>query len=415
MIIGHQKQLNYLKRMAESGKIPHALLFSGQEKLGKKTIALEFISRLFEEPGVPKILGGRHPDFILIEPQGKQIQIDQIRDLSWRLSLKPIKAQLKAAIIDESHSMTREAQNCFLKTLEEPKGNTLLILVTEKPNFLLPTIISRCQIIKFYPVKKDEIERYLKNQGGSSKGEIEEIAKISQGRPGRAVELASSKEKFEFYKKRTKELDEILNSNLATRFQYAKDLSRQENLREILEIWLNYFRNIFIKNCSSATELPKEAKVKMRTKFSSPTELPKEAKVKKRTSSSSPTELPKEAKVKKRTSSSSPTELPKEAKVKMRTKFSSPTEPQRGEGGDEGKLRGRQTSSTSLEHLKNILQQIQRAIYLISTTNINPRLALEILMLELQHPASERGRENPSVAEWQRGERRSDSFFAPPV
>jgi len=311
MIIGHQKQLNYLKRMAESGKIPHALLFSGQKKLGKKTIALEFISWLFEEPGVPKILG--HPDFILIEPQEKhpeaersslrgspapssalvrgQIQINQIRDLSWRLSLKPIKAKLKAVIIDEAHSMTPEAQNCFLKTLEEPKGNTILILITEKPNFLLPTIVSRCQIIKFYPVKKDEIERYLKNQEGLSKEEIEEILEIAQGRPGRAVELAFAKEKFEFYKKRTKELAKIFNSNLSSRFQYAKEISTKENLQEILEIWLNYFRNIFIKNCSTP----------------------------------------------------------------------------------------------SAKHLGNILQQIQRTIYLISTTNVNPRLALEILMMNFDY------------------------------
>jgi len=311
MIIGHQKQLNYLKRMAESGKIPHALLFSGQKKLGKKTIALEFISWLFEEPGVPKILG--HPDFILIEPQEKhpeaersslrgspapssalvrgQIQINQIRDLSWRLSLKPIKAKLKAVIIDEAHSMTPEAQNCFLKTLEEPKGNTILILITEKPNFLLPTIVSRCQIIKFYPVKKDEIERYLKNQEGLSKEEIEEILEIAQGRPGRAVELAFAKEKFEFYKKRMKELAKIFNSNLSSRFQYAKEISTKENLQEILEIWLNYFRNIFIKNCSTP----------------------------------------------------------------------------------------------SAKHLGNILQQIQRTIYLISTTNVNPRLALEILMMNFDY------------------------------
>jgi len=311
MLIGHQKQLNYLKRIAESGKIPHALLFSGQKKLGKKTIASEFIFWLFEEPGVPKILG--HPDFILIEPQEKhpeaersslrgspapssalvrgQIQINQIRDLSWRLSLKPIKAKLKAVIIDEAHSMTPEAQNCFLKTLEEPKGNTILILITEKPNFLLPTIVSRCQIIKFYPVKKDEIERYLKNQEGLSEGEIEEILEIAQGRPGRAVELAFAKEKFEFYKKRTKELAKIFNSNLSSRFQYAKEISTKENLQEILEIWLNYFRNIFIKNCSTP----------------------------------------------------------------------------------------------SAKHLGNILQQIQRTIYLISTTNVNPRLALEILMMNFDY------------------------------
>jgi len=307
VIIGHQKQLNYLKRMAESGKIPHALLFSGEAQLGKKTIALEFISWLFG--GNPLL----HPDFILIEPQEKQIQIGQIRDLAFRLSLKPIKAPLKATIIDESHSMTPEAQNCFLKTLEEPKGNTLLILITQLPHFLLPTIVSRCQSIKFYPVKNDEIERYLKNQEGLSDREveenefssspfavareIEEILKISQGRPGRAVELASSKEKFEFYKKRMKELANLFNSNLSSRFQYAKEISTKENLQEILEIWLNYFRNIFIKNCST----------------------------------------------------------------------------------------------TSLEHLENILQQIQRTIYLISTTNVNPRLALEILMMNFDYPSVSEG------------------------
>lgn len=310
MLIGHQKQLNYLKKMTESGKIPHALLFSGENKLGKKMIALGFISRLFG--GNPLL----HPDFILIEPQAKQIQIGQIRDLAFRLSLKPIKAQLKATIIDESHSMTPEAQNCFLKTLEEPKGNTLLILITEKPHFLLPTIVSRCQSIKFYPVKNDEIGRYLKNQEGLSDREIEEILKISQGRPGRAVELASSKEKFEFYKKRIKELGKLFNSNLSSRFQCAEEISTKENLQEILEIWLNYFRNIFIKNCSSP----------------------------------------------------------------------------------------------DVKHLENILQQIQRTIYLISTTNVNPRLALEILMMNFDYPSGSEGRRRgfilfdyPSVSEgWKR-------------
>jgi DNA polymerase-3 subunit delta' len=288
MIIGHQKQLNYLEKMAESEKIPQALLFSGESQLGKKTIALEFISRLLGEPSA-KILGGGHPDFILIQPIERQITIEQMRELNWRISLKPFKSKIKTAIIDSAHSMTPEAQNCFLKTLEEPNGNTLLILVTDKPHFLLPTIVSRCQIIKFYPVKNDEIDRYLKNQEGLSDREIEEILKISQGRPGRAVELAGSKEKFEFYKKRIKELTNLFNLNLFSRFQYAKEISTEENLQEILEIWLNYFRNDFIKNCST----------------------------------------------------------------------------------------------TGVEYFKNILQEIQRTIYLISTTNVNPRLALEILMLEL--------------------------------
>ena len=170
MVIGHQKQWQYLKRMVDSGKIPQALLFSGQEKLGKKKVALEFISLLFKESPIG------HPDFLLIEPKERQIKIDQIRDLSWRLSLKPIKSFLKAAIIDQAHLMTIEAQNCFLKTLEEPRGETILILITEYPNFLLPTILSRCEILKFYPVKNEELRKFLIEKG-IEKEKIEKILK----------------------------------------------------------------------------------------------------------------------------------------------------------------------------------------------------------------------------------------------
>ncbi len=139
-IIGHQKQQQFLKTIVESNNIPHALLFSGQNKLGKKTVALGLISSLFRE----KL--SNHPDFILVEPKARyskserssvqgKIQISQIRDLNWRLSLKPIRAPLFGVIIDKAHLMTKEAQNCFLKTLEEPKSRTLLILNTEYPNF----------------------------------------------------------------------------------------------------------------------------------------------------------------------------------------------------------------------------------------------------------------------------------------
>jgi len=288
MIIGHQKQLSYLKRMVESGRLPHALLFSGQEKLGKKTIALDLISQLFKETP-NRLLGGSHPDFIFLSPiqEVRQIHINQIRELSWRLSLKPIRTNLIAAIIDQAHLMTSEAQNCFLKTLEEPKGNSLLILITEYPHFLLPTILSRCEIIKFYPVKKKLISDFLEKKE-VLKEKIEKICQISLGRPGLAIDFLENPKKLEERENRERELIRISNSNLVNRFEYIKELAQQENLKETLEIWLNYFRSVFIKNYSS----------------------------------------------------------------------------------------------TSLEHLKNILQQIQKTIFLISTTNINQRLALEILMLE---------------------------------
>lgn len=247
MIIGHKKQQQFLKKIIASGKIPHALLFTGPEGIGKKTIAQKVISDIF---------GGnilRHPDFILIEPEGKQIKISQIRDLNWRLSLKPIKAPFVSVLIQNAHLMTREAQNCFLKTLEEPKAETVLILITQHPNFLLPTIVSRCEIIKFYPPKEKEIRDYLQERG-AKKEEIEKILKLSLGRPGLAVKLFENPQQLKEREEILKEFIKMPKSSLALRFNYAQKLSKKENLREVLDIWLSYFRNILISQKNKVEE-----------------------------------------------------------------------------------------------------------------------------------------------------------------
>ena len=293
MIIGHQKQWQFLRKSLELGKLSHAYLFSGETQLGKKNLALEFA----------KLINGEnfdfgHPDLILIEPyEGREIQIIQIRELIQKLSLKPYSAFLKVAMIDQAHLMNSEAQNCFLKTLEEPKGNTILILITEAPETLFPTIRSRCEIIKFYPVKISEIENYLESQG-ISKEKSKAIARLSLGRPGLAIDFLTNPQKLENQKKIIEELIKISSgkTSLSLRFQYAKDLVMNPELSEILNIWLSYFRTLLLEQF-----LPPEVK-------------------------------------------------------KPEYPFSK---------------------------LKNIIKQIQNTIFLISTKNINPRLALEILMLEL--------------------------------
>jgi len=293
MIIGHQKQWQFLRKSLELGKRAHAYLFSGETQLGKKKFALEFA----------KLINGEnfdfgHPDLILIEPyEGREIQIIQIRELIQKLSLKPYSAFLKVAMIDQAHLMNSEAQNCFLKTLEEPKGNTILILITEAPETLFPTIRSRCEIIKFYPVKISEIENYLESQG-ISKEKSKAIARLSLGRPGLAIDFLTNPQKLENQKKIIEELIKISSgkTSLSLRFQYAKDLVMNPELSEILNIWLSYFRTLLLEQF-----LPPEVK-------------------------------------------------------KPEYPFSK---------------------------LKNIIKQIQNTIFLISTKNINPRLALEILMLQL--------------------------------
>jgi len=318
MIIGHQKQWRFLKKSVELGKISHAYLFCGEERLGKKRIALEFVKLI---NGGNFDLG--HPDLILIEPPTKnlvvgEIQIAQIRELIRKLSLKPYSAPFKVALIDQAHLMTKEAQHSFLKTLEEPKGRTILILITETPERLLATISSRCEIIKFSPVKEVEIKSYLREK--LSDKDCEETSKFCLGRPGEAVDFVSDPKRLENRKKIIKELIKISNSGLASRFQFAKELSKESNLKEILEIWLSYFRNVLISKIENPNLYPNYG-------------------------------------AHRRWDSNPPTTLL------------------------EGTSGGGRVSSFS--KLKNILSQIQNTSFLISTTNINSRLALEILMLEL--------------------------------
>ncbi len=304
MIIGHQRQWNYLKKIIDSKKIPHALIFSGESKLGKKTLAFEFIKLLFGKDA--KYLQ-RHPDFFLVEPAENEIQIAQIRELIWKLSLKASLAPIKAAIIDQAHLMNEEAQNCFLKTLEEPKGDTVLILITEYPEFLFPTILSRCENLKFYPVKNTEVENYLKSQ--DIKGEkIKEIMGAAEGKPGLAIDFFLNPQKLEGRIQRKKELQKLLKSHLSYRFQYAKEISKEADLKEILDIWLSYFRD----NLLSQLALRKPESLNKLTL-------------------------------------------------------------QR----DSGLMLSR------VEALKNIIRKIQNTYFLISTTNINSRLAIDLLMLEI--------------------------------
>jgi len=242
MIVGHQKQWQFLRKSVEIGRTSHAYLFVGQAQLGKKTLAIEFVEWLFNE----NIQGKQHPDFIFVEPQKGEIQISQIREFIRRLSFKPLLSPFKAAIIDQAHCMNQEAQNCLLKTLEEPKGRAILILITEYPEILFPTILSRCEIIKFYPVRKIEIKKYLESQGIPNK-EIEELIRSSMGRPGVVIDFISDPRKLENQRKTIKDLIKFSNSELSTRFQYVKDLSQDpQSLRKILDIWLRYFRNVLL-------------------------------------------------------------------------------------------------------------------------------------------------------------------------
>ena len=258
MIIGHQKQSQFLKKTLQLNRLSHAYLFSGLESLGKRTLALEFVKLINCEKDKESpcqqcrmckmISNNNFPDLLIIKPKEQNsIQISQIRELQHFLSFRSYYGLWKAVILDEAEKMTPAAQSCLLKTLEEAKGKVLLILISSHPEMLLPTIYSRCQIIKFFPVSRIEIKNYLVGQGVSEK-KAERLSNISQGKPGRAVDFLLNPEKLEKETKILKEILDVCNSGLASRFQYVKSINQNGMLIGVLEVLQRYFRYIlFLK------------------------------------------------------------------------------------------------------------------------------------------------------------------------
>ncbi len=298
MIIGHQKQRQFLKNSFELGRLSHAYLFSGPANIGKKKTAIEFVKFLNCESNGKKpcdncvscqsIEKGIYPDFILIDQKNiddnaesvdnkdkvakskEEIKIDTIRNLEYCFNLSPSVSFIKSVVIDNAHLMTTQAQNCFLKTLEEPKGTALFIFITEYPEFILPTILSRVQKIKFFLPKENEIENYLTKQNISD-AKIKDIINLCSQRPGLAMNFLKDEKKLEYTKEKINEFDKIRGSNLSVRFEYAKQMSNYSNekINEILDIWLTRARKILLEKSetNSLQQLEKIIENIFRTRF----------------------------------------------------------------------------------------------------------------------------------------------------
>ena len=217
MAVESQKQWDFLQKSAELGKIAHAYLFYGEESSGKKELALEFVRLINCETRGSKpcracrtcreIERGTSPDLFLIEPEGGEIKINRIRELHSRLALRSYSSPYKTAVISRAHTLNGEAQSAFLKLLEEPKGKTVFLLLTEYPEMLLPTILSRVERIRISP-------------SSSKKLNMASCEKIAS------------------------ELEALGKNDLFWRFAYAKKMTEdQEELERKLSVWLAYFRD----------------------------------------------------------------------------------------------------------------------------------------------------------------------------
>ncbi|MBA4391434.1 MAG: DNA polymerase III subunit delta' [Syntrophus sp. (in: bacteria)] len=190
-IIGHEKPKNLLRMFLEHKNIPHAFLFYGQEGIGKKLIAKEFIKYLFCETAsacgecrpCKKIQGGNHPDLITIEGEDS-IGIDQSRMLSKEIYEYPYESEKRAIILDRAERLTHEAANALLKTLEEPPPFNHFFLITSAEQEVPLTIRSRCTRVFFTPLVREQLKQFFLMKTDADEERADLLARISYGSIG---------------------------------------------------------------------------------------------------------------------------------------------------------------------------------------------------------------------------------------
>lgn len=265
MIIGHTKQRKFFENIKEKKTIPHAFIFSGEEKIGKKLIAKEISMSLnclalsdkpcYNCKSCIEIEKGIYKDVCLIEDK-TEIKISDIKNLINNLSYKTDSSNFKIGIIDNAHLMTKDAQNCFLKTLEEPTERTLFFLITKYPDLLLKTIISRSWKIKFFPLNKEEIKNYL-IKSGASNTRLERISNISFGCPGIAIDLLKDENKEKNRDLTILEIDKIIKSSIFERLQYSKKVTEEESIGDFFDLLIYSLRNKIFNSFNMKEDIKK--------------------------------------------------------------------------------------------------------------------------------------------------------------
>lgn len=240
-LIGNQKVKETLIKSIISNRISHSYMFIGTEGIGKALFAKEFAKAILclEESkycnnckSCIEFSSDNNPDYVYIEPEETKIKIDQIRNMQLKVAEKPIISNKKVYIINDAETMTQEAQNCLLKTLEEPPEYVTIILIGSSENNFLTTIKSRCTKIHFDKISNKEIKNYLEEKF-EIKDIEDELLEIADGSLKKAIELKENKETYELLEKIINDID---NHDIIDILNMANELYKsKETIFEILE------------------------------------------------------------------------------------------------------------------------------------------------------------------------------------
>jgi DNA polymerase-3 subunit delta' len=260
---GHERAREFLRAALAHDRLPHALLFTGVDGIGKHALALAFVARLqCERDGEDacgecsccrQIAAASHPDvqLLAVTPGKKEIGIERIRELKRFMQLQPMRGRAKVAIVDEAHRLTIPAQNALLKVLEEPPARSFLFLVSSNPGALLATVRSRCQRLQFAPLSTDVVVDILTATSKIDAAAARELALLSEGSPGRAqtLEACLAGVSRETWRQRLAGVEEAGYVRLA---RMANELSSPESQVAVkLEMLLSDLRDQAVDNVSA--------------------------------------------------------------------------------------------------------------------------------------------------------------------
>ena len=285
-IVGQERAIKILTKSLKENKISSSYIFVGSEGTGKKLTAIEFtkavnclnLNKNLEAcedcQSCNEISKQCSPDLKIVETTKGLIKIDQIREIRKEIELKPFRSKKKVYIINKTEKMTLEASNCLLKTIEEPPYYAIIILICSKIDPILPTIVSRCQIVNFGLINSLKIKELLLNKiNNLEKDKAEIISKLAQGSIGKAFKLSIDKEYFIRREKLLNYLSTILPEKYGDDIfaKVEKMISEIDRIEEILEIIKLWYRDIliikntenqkYIVNCDKLEILGKKSQI----------------------------------------------------------------------------------------------------------------------------------------------------------
>ncbi len=273
-LIGHEWAVALLQHDLARDRLRHAYLFVGPEGVGKRTLAAELARALLcggAEPPCDQcrhcLLAAKaaHPDLLTITPvisgkrvRAEKIRIEPVRQLIYDLSLKPVEAKRRVAHLLDFDAANAEAMNALLKTLEEPPGGVTVLLTAESTDALLPTIVSRCEVIALRPLPLAVVREALITRWLIPREQADLLAHLSGGRLGWAVRLAQDAEALAERRQKLDEVQQLLGAPRLVRFQYVEKLTRGaslDRLQATLELWQSFWRDVLLAGAQAAAPL----------------------------------------------------------------------------------------------------------------------------------------------------------------